>query len=47
MIEHLENQRIAKDYLPERLKIIDEMPRTTSGKIQKFQLCEFASGFVG
>lgn len=37
----VENQ-IAKNYLPEHLEVIAEMPRTASGKIQKFQLREIA-----
>ncbi|MBV1878939.1 MAG: AMP-binding protein [Pseudomonadales bacterium] len=40
----IENQ-VAKQYWPERLEIIKEMPRTASGKIQKFQLKEIASEF--
>jgi cyclohexanecarboxylate-CoA ligase len=31
-----------KQYLPERLEIIDSFPRTPSGKIQKFKLRERA-----
>ena len=38
MIDHLTNQRVAKNYLPEQLVIIDAMPTTPSGKIQKFKL---------
>jgi cyclohexanecarboxylate-CoA ligase len=45
VIAHLEKQKIAKNYLPERLEIISEMPRTASGKIQKFRLREMASHF--
>jgi cyclohexanecarboxylate-CoA ligase len=37
----IENQ-IAKNYWPEHLEVIVEMPRTASGKIQKFQLREIA-----
>ncbi|WP_293425084.1 AMP-binding protein [Phreatobacter sp.] len=33
---------ITKNYLPERLEILDELPRTASGKIQKFRLREMA-----
>ncbi|GLY68811.1 AMP-binding protein [Amycolatopsis taiwanensis] len=29
---------VAKQYWPERVEILDELPRTASGKIQKFQL---------
>lgn len=34
----LDGQRMAKQYWPEMLDIRDEMPRTPSGKIQKFAL---------
>jgi len=36
----LSDQELAKNYLPERLEVIDEFPRTPSGKIQKFRLRE-------
>ena len=45
MIEHLESHDMAKNYLPERLEIVDAMPRTASGKIQKFELRDLAKGF--
>ena len=45
MQRHLEEQQLAKQYWPERLEVIDEMPRTPSGKIQKFRLREIAAGF--
>jgi cyclohexanecarboxylate-CoA ligase len=45
MAGFLEEQQMARTYLPEQLEIIDEMPRTPSGKIQKFQLREIAKGF--
>ncbi|MFN0090791.1 MAG: AMP-binding protein [Acidimicrobiales bacterium] len=35
---HLAEQGAAKQYWPERLELVDEMPKTPSGKIQKFQL---------
>ena len=44
MVAHLESHKMAKTYLPERLEIIDAMPRTPSGKIQKFHLREKAAG---
>lgn len=34
----LKEKGIAKQYWPERLEVIDALPRTASGKIQKFQL---------
>ena len=40
----LEGRHMARQYLPERLEVVDEMPRTPSGKIQKFRLREAASG---
>jgi cyclohexanecarboxylate-CoA ligase len=42
MIHFLENQKLAKQYLPERLEIVAELPRTPSGKVQKFKLREMA-----
>ena len=38
----LSEQRMAKQYFPERLEILEDMPRTPSGKIQKFKLREAA-----
>jgi len=40
MVEFLEKQNVAKQYFPERLEVLNEMPRTASGKIQKFRLRE-------
>ena len=45
MQRHLEAQQLAKQYWPERLEIVDEMPRTPSGKIQKYKLREAAAAF--
>ncbi len=38
----LSAQDVSKNYLPERLEILEELPRTASGKIQKFRLREMA-----
>ena len=38
MQRYLDEQRVAKPYWPERLEIVAELPRTPSGKIQKFVL---------
>ena len=38
-------QGMAKPYWPERLELLTEMPRTPSGKIQKFKLREIAAKF--
>ena len=46
MITYLAEQQMAKQYFPERLEIIAKMPRTPSGKIQKFQLREAAATLV-
>ncbi len=42
MLEYLKAQKIAMQYIPERLEIVDVMPQTPSGKIQKFRLREIA-----
>lgn len=42
----LEERRMAKQYLPERLEIVEAMPRTPSGKIQKFRLRETAAALA-
>ena len=39
----LGEQGMAKPYWPERLELVPEMPRTASGKIQKFRLRELAA----
>jgi cyclohexanecarboxylate-CoA ligase len=44
MVAYLEAQRMARQYIPERLEILDALPRTPSGKIQKFRLREMAAG---
>lgn len=38
MISYLTEARVAKNYLPESLVVVDAMPITPSGKIQKFKL---------
>lgn len=40
MVDFLKSQRIALQYIPERLIVQDTMPATPSGKIQKFKLRE-------
>lgn len=37
---YLEDEGVSKTYWPERLEIVTELPRTLSGKIQKFRLKE-------
>ena len=36
---------MAKSYLPERREIIEELPLTPSGKVQKFKLRALAAKF--
>jgi len=43
----LGQQGMAKPYWPERLELVPEMPRTPSGKIQKFRLRELAATLKG
>ncbi len=38
--EFLTAQGVAKTYWPERLELVDELPMTASGKVQKFRLRE-------
>lgn len=42
MVAYLEAQKMARQYMPERLEVVAELPRTPSGKIQKFRLREMA-----
>ncbi len=46
LTEFLLAQKIAKPYLPERLEIVSSLPKTPSGKIQKFRLREIAKEFA-
>ena len=40
MVQYFKDQRVATHYIPERLEVLDAMPATPSGKIQKFKLRE-------
>ena len=40
LVDFLKSQKIAVQYIPERLVVLDAMPATPSGKIQKFKLRE-------
>lgn len=42
VVAFLEEHRVARQYLPERAEIVGELPRTPSGKVQKFKLREIA-----
>ena len=46
MSAFLAKEKLAKNYFPEKLVTIEEMPRTASGKIQKFHLREMAAALA-
>jgi cyclohexanecarboxylate-CoA ligase len=39
---YMEQCKVAKQYWPERLELLSDLPRTPSGKVQKFKLREIA-----
>lgn len=45
MVAYLENKQVARQYFPERLEVAEELPRTPSGKLQKFKLRHAARAF--
>ncbi|MGP3562687.1 AMP-binding protein [Geobacillus sp. BK01] len=47
MRKFLEGKGVAKQYWPEHIEIVDEFPRTPSGKIQKFRLREMIREKMG
>jgi cyclohexanecarboxylate-CoA ligase len=47
MMSYLKAQQMAQQYIPERLELVTELPRTPSGKVQKFKLRETAKAFSG
>jgi cyclohexanecarboxylate-CoA ligase len=46
LIDFLEQRRLTRNYLPERLEVIEAMPKTPSGKIQKVVLRGIARTFT-
>jgi cyclohexanecarboxylate-CoA ligase len=44
---YLEARGVARNYWPERIELVEELPRTASGKIQKFALRERAQALAG
>ena len=44
IVEFMKSQKVAVQYIPERLIVRDAMPSTPSGKIQKFKLREMLQG---
>ena len=47
VVEYLKAQKVAVQYIPERLVVMDSMPATPSGKIQKFKLRELMHQAAG
>lgn len=45
MSRYLSEHRVTRQYHPERLEIMDDLPKTPSGKLQKFKLRESAKAF--
>jgi cyclohexanecarboxylate-CoA ligase len=43
---YLSDAKMAKQFWPERVEVVSELPRTASGKIQKFKLKEIAAAFA-
>jgi cyclohexanecarboxylate-CoA ligase len=46
VVAFLEGFQVARHYLPERVELMDELPRTASGKIQKVALREVAKSLA-
>ncbi|HEX2333229.1 MAG TPA: hypothetical protein VHI32_08660, partial [Burkholderiales bacterium] len=44
LCRHLAAEGFSKHFWPERLEVLAEMPRTPTGKVQKFVLREVAKG---
>ncbi|MCY1440782.1 cyclohexanecarboxylate-CoA ligase [compost metagenome] len=42
MTDYLVEQKFTRQYLPEYLEVLAALPRTPSGKIQKFKLRDMA-----
>ena len=42
---YLSDAKMAKQFWPERVEVVAGLPRTASGKIQKFKLKEIAAAF--
>jgi len=46
LVEFLQSKELARIYMPERLEVLEALPRTPAGKIQKFVLREMAREFT-
>ena len=47
IVRYLKENQVATQYIPERLHLLDAMPATPSGKIQKFKLREQLQAMPG
>lgn len=47
VVEYLKEKQVAMQYIPERLVVLESMPATPSGKIQKFKLREMLREMLG
>lgn len=45
MTTYLNERQLTKQYFPERLEVLENMPQTPTGKLQKFKLREMAKAF--
>jgi cyclohexanecarboxylate-CoA ligase len=45
MSRYLFENQVTRQYHPERLELMDDLPKTPSGKLQKFKLRESAKRF--
>lgn len=41
--QYLDDEKVTRQFWPERIEVVAEMPTTPSGKIQKFKLREMLS----
>ena len=46
MRRYLSEQKVTVQYHPERLELMEDLPKTPSGKLQKFKLRETAKAFA-
>lgn len=46
MTAYFTQMHLTKQYIPERLEVLEQMPQTPSGKLQKFKLREMAKAFA-
>jgi cyclohexanecarboxylate-CoA ligase len=44
--DYMAEHKVAKQYWPERLEVVADLPKTPAGKVQKFQLREQAKSFT-